>query len=130
MGKTNHVMIVEDECIVYMITKRRLRNLGYETNPNCIPTGEEAIRYYIRHKPDIVLMDINLKGDIDGAETAKEIKKMSEVPVIYTTALSSDDAMKMVRLTEKPWDIVFKPFDPKELKGKIEIFLGTLNGAS
>jgi CheY-like chemotaxis protein len=115
------VLIVEDDNIIAQIADWRLKNLGY-TVCGRAATGAEAMELLVKHKPDIVLMDINIKGDIDGIETAKMIKKEFSIPVVYVT--SHSDGLTLERAKEtKPEGFILKPFEDDDLRVAIEMAL-------
>jgi len=112
---------VEDDNIIAQIADWRLKNLGY-TVCGRAATGAEAMELLVKHKPDIVLMDINIKGDIDGIETAKMIKKEFSIPVVYVT--SHSDGLTLERAKEtKPEGFILKPFEDDDLRVAIEMAL-------
>ena len=115
------ILVVEDEKIVARDIKNRLRNLGY-TVPAIVSSGEEAIQKAEEIRPDLVLMDIVLKGKIDGVKAAKEIYTRFDIPVIYLTAYSDKDTLRRVKMTE-PFGYIHKPFEIKEMRSSIEIAL-------
>ncbi len=78
------ILIVEDERIVALDIKSSLENLGY-TVTGIVASGEAALTKVAESRPDLVLMDINLKGDMDGVETAEQIRAHFSIPVIYLT---------------------------------------------
>ncbi|AEG18179.1 response regulator [Methanobacterium paludis] len=83
-------MIVEDEMISAMSTKQGLINLDYNVI-GIANTGKKAIKSANELKPDLIMMDITLKGEMDGIETAKQINKNLDIPIIYMTGYSGDD---------------------------------------
>jgi CheY-like chemotaxis protein len=115
------ILIVEDEHIVAMGIKRMLKDLGY-TVTGVASSGEDAIAKAESTFPDVVLMDIMLKGDIDGVEAAKEIKEKFNIQVVYLTAYSDDKILERVKTTE-PLGYIVKPFDEKDLYSNIEVAL-------
>lgn len=115
------ILIVEDEHIVAMGIKRMLKSLGY-TVTGVASSGEDAISKAESTFPDVVLMDIMLKGDIDGVEAAKEIKERFNIQVVYLTAYSDDKILERVKTTE-PLGYIVKPFDEKDLYSNIEVAL-------
>lgn len=117
-------MIVEDEHIVAMGIKRMLKNLGY-TVTGVASSGQDAISKAESTFPDLVLMDIMLKGELDGVEAAKEIKERFDVPVVYLTAYSDSNILERVKKTG-PSGYIVKPFDEKDLHSNIEIALHRL----
>ncbi len=112
------VLIVEDEGVVALSLKIMLKKIGYEVAGIAI-TGEEAIAMAKEHLPDVILMDIHLKGDMDGIQATKEINKITDIPVIYLTAYADDDTVKRALKTESASYLV-KPFNPREVYSNIE----------
>jgi CheY-like chemotaxis protein len=105
------VLIVEDEAIIALDLKYRLRRLGYEV-VGCTDTGEDAIRYARAMQPDLVLMDIQLKGPIDGIQAACQIHENIDIPVIFTSA-QNDLATEMQIAKARPlfsMGFLSKPF--------------------
>lgn len=121
------ILIVEDEHIVAMGIKRMLKNLGY-TVTGVASSGMDAISKAESTFPDLVLMDIMLKGELDGIEAAKEIKERFEVPVVYLTAYSDSNILERAKKTG-PFGYIVKPFDEKDLHSNIEIALHRLRRA-
>jgi len=115
------IMIVEDESIIAFDIKRTLIGLGYETS-DIVETGEEAIKLAGEYKPDLILMDILLKGDIDGIEAAKKILDLYQIPVVYLTAHEDDDTLNRTKTT-KPYGFILKPFQDRDLKATIRMAL-------
>jgi len=115
------ILIVEDEHIVAIGIKRMLKGLGY-TVTGVASSGEDAISKAESTFPDLVLMDIMLKGELDGVEAAKEIKERFDVPVVYLTAYSDSNVLERVKKTG-PFGYIVKPFDEKDLHSNIEIAL-------
>lgn len=101
--------------------KNRLRNLGY-TVPGTVVSGEEAIRETELTNADLVLMDIMLKGEMDGIEAARIIKSRFGIPVIYLTACTDIENLERAKLTE-PEGYISKPFKEEDLYRNIEIAL-------
>lgn len=114
------ILIVEDEGIVAKDIKKRLENLGY-TVPAIVPSGEEAIRA-AKENPDLVLMDIVLKGDIDGIKAAEIIRAQFNIPVVYVTAHADNRVLQRAKATE-PYGYILKPFEDRELHTTIEMAL-------
>ena len=115
------ILIVEDDDIIARVEDWRLKNLGY-TVCGRATNGAEAMELVVNKKPDIVLMDINIKGNIDGIETAKMIKKGFNIPVIYVT--SHSDGATLVRAKEtKPDGFILKPFEDNDLRIAIQLAL-------
>ena len=97
----------------------QLRTLNYEVS-GILGNGEEVIPHIFINHPDIILLDIQLKGNMDGIETAKEIQKESDVPVIYVTA-NTDEATFNRAVTTKPAAFISKPFKQIDLQRAIEL---------
>lgn len=115
------ILVVEDESIVARDIQSRLKKLGY-TVTGIASSGEEAIKKAAEKNPDLVLMDIRLKGKIDGVEAAKEIHDRFKVPVIYLTAYADEATLERAKVTE-PFGYILKPFKERELQSTIEITL-------
>lgn len=111
------VLIVEDEGIGAMDLKYTLEAMGHEV-VYVASRGEEAIEKSSEMLPDLVLMDIILKGDIDGITAAEEIRKL-DIPLIYLTA-NSENATQERALATKPRGYILKPFENRELKETVE----------
>ncbi len=115
------ILIVEDEGIEALDIQQRLVNLGYPT-PEFVFSGAEAVKKAEEEYPDLVLMDIKLRGDIDGIQAAELIKARFDVPVIYLTAYADDDTLQRAKVTE-PHGYIIKPFTEKELCITIDMAL-------
>jgi CheY-like chemotaxis protein len=112
-------MLVEDEIIVAADVKNRLENMGYEVL-GIFDTGEEAIEKAGELKPNLVLMDIVLKGEMDGIDAAQEIRELFDIPIIYLTAYSDEKTLQRAKVTE-PFGYVLKPFEDREIQSAIEM---------
>lgn len=115
------ILIVEDEGIVAKALERMLGKMGYDV-PAIVSSGKQAILKAEETKPDLILMDIMLKGETDGIEAAEQIQKGHQIPVIYLTAYSDDSTMQRAKITE-PYGYIIKPFRKRELQIAIEIAL-------
>jgi len=115
------ILIAEDETIVAMDIKRRLTTLGHEVL-GIVSTADDCIRFAIEQKPDLILMDIILKGKNDGIVAAEEIKANLNIPIVFLTAHSDDNTIQRAKLTE-PYGYIIKPFEIKDLQSTIEIAL-------
>ena len=115
------ILIVEDNFIVMLELKDRLTELGYEV-VDTAASGEEAIEKAHLLHPDLTLMDIRLKGEMDGIEAAGRIKKELDIPVIYLTAHTDDETLERAKVTE-PLGYIIKPFEERELHSTIEMGL-------
>jgi CheY-like chemotaxis protein len=115
------ILIVEDDDIIARVADWRLKNLGYKVCGRAI-TGAEAMEIVVKEKPDLVLMDINLKGNIDGIETAKIIKKGFDIPIIYVTSHSDGSTLERAKETN-PDGFIRKPFEDDDLRVAIQLAL-------
>lgn len=115
------VMVVEDEGVVALNLRQRLQKLGYEV-PVVVSSGEDALAQIAQLRPDIVLMDIHIDGDMDGIETASRIPPELMVPVIYLTAYSEETTLDRARAT-RPYGYLLKPFSERELHATIKMAL-------
>lgn len=115
------ILIVEDESIVAKDIQNSLKKLGYHISA-VVNSGDKAINEVEENRPDIVLMDIMLKGKITGIEAAKEIKDRFSLPVIFLTAYADDNTLNKAKITE-PYGYIIKPFKEKELQTTIEMAL-------
>ena len=120
MSKTA-ILIVEDEGIVAADLALKLEQLGYEVAGSAA-SGEEAVALVIRNHPDLVLMDIWLKGPMDGIEAADVIRRGHDVPVIYLTAHSDPATLARAKVTG-PFGYILKPFEQREMATQIEMAL-------
>ncbi|MCP4404232.1 MAG: response regulator [bacterium] len=118
---STQILIVEDEYIVARDIQDRLKTLGY-TAPAIVTTGEEAVRQAAKLCPDLVLMDIHLKGEMDGIAAAEQIRSHCDIPVCYLTGYSDSDTVRRASVTE-PFGFILKPLRTKELRSTIEIAL-------
>lgn len=112
------VMIVEDERIVALHLKQQLVRLGYEVD-GIVSSGPQVLSTLERQRPDVVLMDIHIDGDMDGIETASRI---DDIPVIYLTAYSEDATLERARAT-RPFGYLVKPISERELHATIQMAL-------
>jgi CheY-like chemotaxis protein len=114
------ILVVEDEHIVAMGIKMMLKNLGYMV-AGVASSGEESISKARSTLPDLVLMDILLKGDLDGIEASKEIITRLDIPVVY---LTGSDHKALEQIWNKEPEYIVKPFDETDLEKVIDIVLG------
>ncbi len=115
------ILLVEDDDVIAKVADWRLKNLGY-TVCGRATNAAEAMELVVNAKPDLVLMDINIQGDMDGIETAKMIKKGFNIPVVYVTSHSDGPTLERARET-RPDGFIVKPFDDKDLRVAIELAL-------
>ncbi|HEX3034133.1 MAG TPA: response regulator [Thermodesulfobacteriota bacterium] len=116
MTKSN-ILIVEDNMIIAIDIQDRLESFGYAV-PTIATTGEQAIAKTAELKPDLIIMDIGLNGNINGIETVEKIRENFKIPVIYLTGNS--DLLKQANITD-PY--IVKPFEDEELKSLIASLL-------
>lgn len=115
------ILIVEDEGIVAMDIQNRVRRLGYSVSA-VASSGEEAIEQAAETHPDLVLMDIVLKGMMDGTEAAGQIRERFDIPVLYLTAYADDETLQRAKITG-PYGYILKPISDRELHSNIVIAL-------
>jgi diguanylate cyclase (GGDEF)-like protein/PAS domain S-box-containing protein len=120
MEKTR-ILIVEDEGLIARDVENMVKNAGYEVC-GIASTGEEAIERADKTQPDLILMDIILRGDMDGVEAAERIRDHFNIPVIYLTAHTDENTLERAKLTE-PQGYTLKPVEQKELLTVIEMAL-------
>ncbi len=119
MNQKTKILIVEDEMIIAANISLQLTTLGYEVT-GIIPRGEEALVHIEQHQPDILILDINLKGNIDGIETAQIMQKTFNIPIIYLTA-NADEAHFDRAKASHPYAFISKPFKKLDLERAIEL---------
>lgn len=120
MARTQ-ILVVEDENIVAKDIQNTLRMLGYGV-PVVVSSGEEAIEKAAATNPDLVLMDIELKGRVNGVAAAEAINDRLDIPVIYLTAYADDQTLERAKVTE-PFGYLLKPFDERSLHAAIQMAL-------
>ncbi|HUJ75453.1 MAG TPA: response regulator, partial [bacterium] len=115
------IMVVEDEGVVAMQVAETLKGLGYDV-PLVVMSGEEAVTKLLETEPDLVLMDIHLRGGMSGVEAAYLIRQRLDVPIVYLTAFSDAETLDQAQLTE-PYGYVLKPFEEKSLHAILQMSL-------
>ena len=115
------ILVTEDEGIVAADIEDRLLRLGYDV-VGTADNGEDALRLVEKHKTDLCMMDIMIKGPMDGIETATKVREKYNIPVIFLTAYSDDPTFERAKITE-PFGYLLKPFEEKELRTNIEMAL-------
>ena len=115
------ILIVEDEAVVALDLRKRLTQLGYEV-VETVGLGELAVQRAAQDRPDLILMDIRLRGEMDGIEAAEIIRRQLNLPVVYLTAHADEATVSRARVTE-PFGYILKPFDERELRTIIEMAL-------
>jgi PAS domain S-box-containing protein len=116
-----NIMVVEDEEIVAHDLQNRLKRLGYGV-PAIASSGEEAVKKAAETRPDLVLMDIVLKGTMDGIEAADMIWQRFQIPILYLTAYADENTLQRAKLTG-PHGYLLKPFSEGALRSNIEVAL-------
>lgn len=118
LEKSPNILIVEDENIIAMDIRFMLENLGYKIS-GIVSSGEDSIKKAYNMLPDLILMDIKLKGNIDGVSAANQIYKSLQIPVVYLTAYLDNSTMDRAKETMH-FGFISKPFEEKELQNIIE----------
>jgi len=113
--------VVEDELIIAKGIEKRLKALGYEVI-DTVPSGEDAVSKALEALPDLVLMDIHLRGGMDGVAAAEQIRSRVDIPVIYLSAYADADTLARAKISE-PFGYIVKPFLDITLKSAIEMGL-------
>jgi PAS domain S-box-containing protein len=117
MGK--RILVVEDEQIIGEDIKRTLEQFGYSVI-DVMATGEKTLQKIDKLNPDMILMDIMLGGTLTGIETANEVLKSYDIPILYLTAYANEKILEDAKLTQ-PYGYIIKPFEEKELRASIEM---------
>jgi PAS domain S-box-containing protein/putative nucleotidyltransferase with HDIG domain len=115
------IVIAEDEGLVARDMELMIKSLGYAVAA-VVSSGEQALAAAREHRPDLVLMDIVLKGPLDGIEASSVLWEKYHVPVVFVTAFADDAVLKRARITH-PFGYILKPFEERELKVCIEMAL-------
>jgi PAS domain S-box-containing protein len=119
--KKARIIIVEDELIIIKNIEKQLQKAGYEISGSAT-SGEEAIMKAQELRPDLMLMDIRLSGEMDGVATAEQVRNRFDIPVIFLTAYADNETLQRAKVTD-PFGYVLKPFEPTKLRSSIEIAL-------
>ena len=118
LPKQYKIQIVEDEEDVADILQKLITSIGHVV-VNSSPSGKDAIYYAGEMHPDLVLMDIALSGETDGIETAKELKSLHNLPVVFVTGSYDNKTIERAKQAD-PMGYLIKPIDVRELKITIE----------
>ncbi len=116
-----NILIVEDESIVALELQQYVKSLNYNVVA-MVSNAVDCLHYINNEKIDLILMDVNIKGDIDGIECASSIKSLHEIPIIYITAFSDEETLERAVATN-PSAYLVKPFNRDELKVALKIGL-------
>ncbi|MFO7447957.1 MAG: response regulator [Ignavibacteriaceae bacterium] len=119
------ILIVEDETIIAIDIETRLSSLGYKVIGSA-KSGEEVLSFVDDKLPDLILMDINLGGKLDGIETSAKIREKYDIPIIYLTAYADEKTLSRAKLTQ-PYGYIIKPFDNLAVRSTIETALYKYN---
>lgn len=120
MSKAN-ILVVEDESIVSKDIQLCLKKLGYNV-VGAANNADKAIELALTLEPDLILMDIMLKGDANGIRATKRIQTKANIPVIYLTAYADENTLERAKITQ-PYGYIIKPFKEIDLKTSIEMAL-------
>ncbi len=118
---TPRVLIVEDELIVSADIAARLERMGYQVVGQA-DQAEQAVKICLEQLPDLVLMDIRLKGDVDGIAAASRIRSSCSIPIVFLTAHADESTLQRAKITE-PYGYILKPFEERELRIVVEVSL-------
>lgn len=118
---TPRILVVEDEVLIARDILETLESLGYEVIGSA-RNARDAFSIIVTVKPDLVLMDIQLEGAVDGIEVASMIREQYKIPVVFLTAFANDEVIQRAKITE-PFGYILKPFNERELRINIEIGL-------
>jgi len=117
----NTIIVVDDEVIIAIGLEERLTEMGYDV-VGVVHSGEEAVEKAMSLRPDLILMDIMLPGNLDGISAAKIVKARWDIPVVFLSAFSEDKIIEKAKQAE-PYGFIIKPFQVRELKAAIEVAL-------
>lgn len=115
------ILIVEDEAVIAMDLEQRLTSMGYGI-AGVASRADRAIELVRQHHPDLVLMDVHIRGDKDGTETARILREELNVPSVFLTAYSDEQTIKNA-LASNPLGYLVKPFVDRELRAAVELAL-------
>lgn len=118
------LLVVEDDMIIGAKISMLLTKLGYEVT-GMVPRGDEALRHVVETPPDIVLLDINLKGALDGIQTAHALHELADIPIIYVTANTDEASFNRAKAT-RPYAFIGKPIKNIDLQRAIELTISRM----
>ena len=121
MMEKARILIVEDEVIIALQLKEKLKSLGYDVT-SVVNNADDAIKKAADDHPDLVLMDIRIQGDKDGIETAEIVRSKYGIPVIFSTAYLDHERIERAKIT-MPFGYVLKPIQERDLKVTLEMAL-------
>lgn len=120
-NQSTQILIVEDEVLIATMIEKNLVSVGY-TVVQAVTSGEAAVKAAAEHNPDIILMDIRLRGTMDGIDAAKRITAAARIPIIFVTAYIDDDILEQAK-SISPYGYLVKPIQKGPLKAAVEIAL-------
>jgi DNA-binding LytR/AlgR family response regulator len=126
LDNTIKILVVEDEMVIGAKISMQLTSLGYEVT-GILPRGEEVLNHVTESKPDIILLDIQLKGKMDGIQTAAQVEQHFQIPVIYITANADDATFNRAKST-RPAAFISKPFKKLDVQRAIELTISRMAG--
>ncbi|AOP36632.1 histidine kinase [Leptospira tipperaryensis] len=112
------ILIVEDEFLTALLMQKELRRIGYEITDH-VSTGENAIDSVKNNPPDVILMDINLGGALDGISAAKQISSFQTIPIIFVTGYTDKETKEKAQ-SIRPLGYLIKPIEINQIKEIIE----------
>ena len=115
------ILVVEDETIIALELKHTLEDLGYQVT-DVMEKGETVVDIAREQPPDLILLDIQLKGDMNGIEVGQTLRRQDNIPILYLTANADQATMEQAKETA-PWAFLTKPVEDHELRNAIEIAL-------
>jgi PAS domain S-box-containing protein len=118
-GPGKRILIVEDQRLIAADLENTLQRIGYQV-AGSVASGEEAVARAIDVCPDLVLMDIRLRGEMDGIQAAEAIRARTDIPIVYLTAYADEETILRAKVTS-PFGYVVKPFNERELRAAIEV---------
>jgi CheY-like chemotaxis protein len=121
MTKKARILVVEDESIIAKDIQYTLQDMGYLV-PEIVFSGEDAIASAKENRPDMVLMDITLNGEMGGIEAARQIYSDMHIPVVFLTGYTDDQTIGKAKHA-RPFGFLIKPFDDLQLKTTVELAL-------
>lgn len=124
MDSSVKILVVEDEMLIGAKISMFLTELGYEVTA-LLPRAEEALHHVVENMPDIALLDVRLKGEMDGITLGEELLRLHQVPVIFLTANSDDSTFNRAKAA-KPYAFLSKPFNKTDLQRAIELTISRM----
>ncbi|MDH5598648.1 MAG: response regulator, partial [Cyclobacteriaceae bacterium] len=118
---SREILIVEDEALIALSLKEQIEGFGYLVS-DIVDTGESVIDSVIREKPDLILMDINLKGSMDGIEAASTVTKKFDIPIIFLTSYSNKEVIERAKKIA-PYGYIIKSIEESNLQISIDVAL-------